>query len=156
MTDQLKRIEQQLDKKEDMELSTSAINCAAIGCKQIVNQYALVALIPNLKEGIPFCYKCYEELFTICDVIINLCKDIRDKVLCPFSEDWYEGIISDIQEETKGPVTLSHGCVVDLLTSLGWSFETLISKLDKDFAGMEHVVKALYKVHDDWAKADCF
>ena len=135
---------------ESSVIPSSTINCSAIGCKQVAKQYALVGLIPDLIEGIPFCDKCYEELVSFCDEIIALCNDIRDKFICPFSEDWYEGIISDIQEETKGPVTLN------LLTYLGLIFEELISKLDKDFPGLKYVVEASYKVHDDWVKADCF
>ena len=135
------------------DIFNGSIKCAAIGCKNVKNQYALVDLIPNLKEGIPFCDNCYKELVNVCDDIIAVCKSVTDIVLCPFSEEWYEGIIRDMNKETKEYI--NQGCIVDDLGYIGFRLEYLISKLDKDFDGMKYVVKALSKVYATERDADC-
>ena len=136
------------------DMFDESIKCAAIGCKHVKIQYALVGLLPNLKEGIPFCDKCYDKVAKDCDAIIEVCKNVTDTVLCPFSEEWYEGIIPRMKKETKRYI--NQGCIVDDLGNIGSRLKYLISKLDKDFDGMKYVVEALSKVYDTESKADCF
>ena len=129
------------------------LECAAFGCKEISKHHAMVNLIPNLKDGIPFCDRCYEEHSPLCDSIIEICKDIKDMALCPFSDEWYEGIISEMSEEPNSTITNSM-----MVTECGFlesRLHNLILVLDENFKGMEHLVKAENKAHQDYICADC-